>query len=373
MTSKYSQKTNAQLLKRIQELESILQTSTPLPIEQSDSSTALRERELRYHSVFETAVEGIITMGEDRLIESINPAAQRMFGYDERELLGKNIKILMPPPHRQNHDNYVRNYLRTSQAKVIGIGRETSGQKKDGTIFPIALSVSEARLPSKRLFTGVIRDLTERKQLEHDILHAADEERRRIAQDLHDGLGSHLSGVAFLCEAMNKDLEARSLRQAIECREILKQVNIAIDQLRDIAHGLHPVEHTRDGLMRSLADLADRHQNAGIECHFECPDAVLLEDTSASNHLFRIAQEALTNALRHGKAKRVSINLTQSNHRITLSIKDNGIGIRSSASLEQQGLGLRTMAYRAGLFGGTLTVQKNKARGTLVLCSFPVT
>ena len=127
---------------------------------------ALIESEERHRSLFEHAVEGIITMGEDRLIQSINPAAQKMFGYTEDEVVGKNVRILMPSPYHEEHDGYVKNYMKTGKKKIIGIGREVVGERKDGTSFPIELSVVDLKLKNQRIFTGIVRDITGRKRAE---------------------------------------------------------------------------------------------------------------------------------------------------------------------------------------------------------------
>jgi PAS domain S-box-containing protein len=132
-----------------------------------------RESAERLRAILETAVEGIITIDEKGVIESVNPAAEKIFGYDARELIGTNVSRLMPLPQRQEHDHYLANYLRSGQAKIIGIGREVTGQRKDGTLFPLDLSVSEVRLTDKRLFTGFVRDITERKESEQKLAELA--------------------------------------------------------------------------------------------------------------------------------------------------------------------------------------------------------
>ena len=137
------------------------------------STTARLEQEARLRAILETAVEGIITIDEHGLIESVNPAAEKMFGYRSREITGKNVSILMPMPHRAAHDGYLQNYKQTGVARIIGIGREVSGRRKDGTVFPMDLSVSEVKLANRRLFTGFIRDITERKEAEKALLHHA--------------------------------------------------------------------------------------------------------------------------------------------------------------------------------------------------------
>lgn len=136
-----------------------------------------RDSEERLRAILETALEGIIIIDENGLIESANPAAEVMFGYTEAELLGENVKLLMPEPYRHEHDQYLDNYRQTGRAKVIGIGREVLGQRKDGSTFPLDLSVSELRLASRRMFAGFVRDISQRKQDEAAIRES--EERFR--------------------------------------------------------------------------------------------------------------------------------------------------------------------------------------------------
>jgi len=156
--------------------------------EREQAVAALRESEARFRTILETTVDGIITIDEAGSVESFNTASERIFGYKAAEVLGRNVGFLMPAPYADEHDGYLRNYLETGHRKIIGIGREVSGMRKDGTVFPLDLSVSEVRLPDRRIFTGIVRDITERQRLEQEILRVSDQERRRIGQDLHDGL-----------------------------------------------------------------------------------------------------------------------------------------------------------------------------------------
>ena len=157
-------------------------------VERRKAEEALRESSERLRAILETAVEGIITIDDRGTIESFNPAAEKIFGYPAREAVGQNITLLMPAPFRQEHDGYLASYRRTGHAKIIGIGREVVGQRKDGTVFPMDLSVSEVRLAQRRMFTGFVRDITERKRLEKEIIEISNREQQRIGQDLHDGL-----------------------------------------------------------------------------------------------------------------------------------------------------------------------------------------
>lgn len=147
---------------------------------------ALKEKEQRLRAILETAVEGIITIDERGIVDSLNPAACHIFGYAPEEVIGQNVGMLMPMPDRARHDDYVANYLRTGQAKIIGIGREVVGQRKDRTLFPMDLSISEVRLGNRRLFTGFVRDVSERKRAE-EALRESEQRMRAILETAVEG------------------------------------------------------------------------------------------------------------------------------------------------------------------------------------------
>ncbi len=161
----------AELLAWITRLRSRHATRTR--VQRRQAASDLRDSAERLRAILETAVEGIITIDERGIIESFNLAAEQIFGYQAKEVIGKNVSVLMPSPHREQHDTYLGNYLRTGHAKIIGIGREIVARRKNGTVFPMELSVSEVRLADRRLFTGFIRDITERKEAEKALLHYA--------------------------------------------------------------------------------------------------------------------------------------------------------------------------------------------------------
>ena len=167
----YRKMSRAGLLRQIKELKS--QHARRSKAQKNQSAAALSEQAGRLRAILDTAVEGIITIDHQGIIESANPAAEKIFGYQSAELVGANVSLLMPLPYRAHHDGYIGSYLQTGHAKIIGIGREVSGRRKDGTLFPMDLSVSEVKLPGRVLFTGIVRDITERKNAEKALLHYA--------------------------------------------------------------------------------------------------------------------------------------------------------------------------------------------------------
>ena len=319
---------------------------------------ALRESEQRMRAILETAVEGIITTDERGIVELLNPAACRIFDYQPEEVIGQDVKMLMPSPYRD------------SQATMIGIGREVVGQRKNGSLFPMELSVSEVRLGDRRLFTGLVRDISERRRLEQAVAAAAEHERARIARELHDGLGQQLGGLLFLMNGLSRDLQSANASQAETASQLSKELATAITQARNLAHELYAVPPGPDGLTQALENLAERvGTERGIVCAFACETPVLVHNQAVASHLYRVAQEAVQNALKHSHATRIDIELARQAADVELRVGDNGIGF--PAQHNSRGLGLHTMEQRARLIGGRLIVQTQPDGGVEVICSVP--
>jgi len=333
------------------------------PVEQAHLET-----EATIRAILDTAVDAIIVIDSDAVIQSVNPAVERLFGYHRNEVMGKNVKMLMPDPYRSEHDQYMRNYLETGKRRIIGIGREVVGRRKDGSTFPLDLAVSEIRLPHRRLFAGIIRDLTERKRLEYQLLQISDREQNRIGQDLHDGLGQVLAGIGFMSKALEQRIAKKGLPEAADAKQIADLVAQSISQARALARGLHPVTQDPAGLMTSLQELADKVGNLfNSSVTFTCDEPVLLRDSAIATHLYRIAQEATNNAVRHGKASQVHITLKRHAGITTLSIEDNGTGIPAIAP-GHNGMGLQIMQSRAAVIGAAFSIRRASPTGTIVTC-----
>lgn len=365
----YRKMSRAELLAWIRQLRSrhALRTRT----QRRQAASALHDSAEHLRAILETAVEGIITIDERGIIESFNPAAERIFGYQANEVIGRNVSLLMPSPHREQHDTYISNYLRTGHARIIGIGREIVARRKNGAVFPMDLSVSEVRLADRRLFTGFIRDITERKRLEKEILEISECEQRRIGQDLHDGLCQHLAGIELMSQVLEQKLARRSKAAAAKAADIAKNVRDAIRHTRLLARGLSPVTLESEGLMSALQELAlNTEKIFHVSCRFDCKPPVLVRDYAVATHLFWLAQEAVSNAIKHGKAKRILIRLKEERGRMVLNIIDNGSGFPAQIP-KAKGMGLRIMQSRAGMIGGTLAIERNAAGGTSVTVAAP--
>lgn len=340
-------------------------------IERSHSETALRESEAKARAILETTVDGIITIDIEGTIESFNSAAERIFGYASHEVIGENIRLLMPSPYREEHDGYLRGYQESGRRQIIGIGREVSGLRKDGTIFPMELAVSEVRLAGRSIFTGIVRDITDRRRLEQEILEISEQERRRIGQDLHDGLGQMLTGITLITQNLAKKLRNEGLPAAGDLFEITNLVKDADQHARGLARGLVPVELDAKGLADALRRFAAHASHLfGITCEFEDVGWTLLYDNTAATHLYRISQEAVSNAVKHGRASRVSIRLASGEDQIRLRIQDNGVGMPEELP-EHRGMGVRIMQHRARMIGGSLEIRRAATGGTVIVCTVP--
>lgn len=364
----------ARVAERTAELTDVNRLLSEVVARRERVEQSLRESEALTRAILDTAVDAVITIDDRGMIGSLNRAAEKLFGYKQEELLGRNVKILMPEPYSGEHDGYLSRYIRTGVPHIIGIGREAMGKRKDGSLFPLDLAVSEVRFGHKRTFTGVVRDLTERKRLERQIMEASEREQRRIGQDLHDGLGQQLTGIGFLTETLSHQLSQHGHPLAADAAKITALVGDAIQQSRGLAHGLYPVEPQPGALAHSLRLLGESVGHAyKVKCVVKDGQVPAFEDRTAPTHLYRIAQEAVNNAVRHGKAQSIRIALTADRRGVQLCIRDDGKGFSGEvldSGAPAAGIGLRTMQHRAHLIGGTLTVRQRKP-GVEVVCRLP--
>jgi signal transduction histidine kinase len=222
------------------------------------------------------------------------------------------------------------------------------------------------------LFEATRRELAERKSLERLILEVSENERRRIGRDLHDTLGQQLSGLMFVLDDIEEQLSTQSLPQAEAVAKASDLLERTIGQARMLAHGLNPpVFDDPLGLTKSIRQLVESIiDQYGIDCRFDCSGQVPIYVSSCAVHLYRIVQEAVSNAIRHGKANHIAVRLNRYDDRIELAVHDDGVGISDGAE-DAQGMGLDIMKYRATVVGGALDVLPGEQGGTVVCCTLP--
>ncbi|MEO1477164.1 MAG: PAS domain S-box protein [Bacteroidota bacterium] len=349
-------------------------------LEQAHTEAALRESEARMRAILKGSADGLLTFDEDGAIESANPAAEQMFGYEAGTLLGRSIHALLPTPSA--------NAARTALGAVRPLdwlAEEAVGCRADGTTFPMRLSLSQIAQPTGTLYTSFVRDVTEQRTLEREVLRIADAERRRIGQDLHDGLGQLLTGTAMIAQSVARKLDRDDRPEAGQAEEVVALLRQADAQARALARGLVPVDLEANGLQAALERLAANATHFfEVACTMTCRGSrpTSLPET-VPVHVFRIAQEAVSNAVRHGKADQVTIDLGYEPSRVTLQVTDDGRGYPASeplcsepplsdSSFDNRGMGVRIMRYRAHLLGGRFEIRPGDEGGTVVSCTVPL-
>jgi signal transduction histidine kinase len=212
------------------------------------------------------------------------------------------------------------------------------------------------------------RDITERLRTGRQILEAGERERQRIGQDLHDDLCQHLTGITCIGRVLHQRLQSRLPDEAPSAGQLVDLVEQAIERAREIARGLQPLQLQTDGLAVALQNLgASISQVFGVACHVSCDPSIATHDSATLIQLYRITQEAISNAIRHGRSRNIYVDLVQTTDRLILSIEDDGVGIDPSNA--RHGLGMRTMSHRASLIGGNLVIEPAGGGGTVVTCT----
>jgi signal transduction histidine kinase len=210
-------------------------------------------------------------------------------------------------------------------------------------------------------------EMRKRQALEKELLAVGERERQRIGHDLHDSLCQHMTGTALAGQVLGEKLAAKSLLEEKDALQVVGLIEEGITLARNLARGLAPVELEAEGLMAALRELArTTKERFKIDCHFVSPNTVLIDDPAVATHLFRIAQEAVSNAIKHGRAKRVNITLSAEGDDVHLEVSDDGKGF-CAPSPDDKGMGLHIMQHRAAMIGATLTIQK-RPPGTVLVC-----
>jgi len=322
------------------------------------------ESEERFRILMEGVADYAICMldPQGRVI-SWNPGSERIHGYRQSEIDGTSFACFYTPADRER--NKPAEHLDRAMADLR---HEDEGwrMRNDGSAFWANVIITSLRdeAGTRKGFAHITRDITELKRLEREVLEISEKEQQRIGQDLHDGLGQELTGLAFLSRNLGRRLAAQAQPEAAEeAQRISNLTTRAIEQTRELARGLSPVDLGPDGLLAALHSLAEQVQKmCGIPLELNLNAGVRIEDHTAAVHLYRISQEAITNAARHSRASHIWLGLQEVDRDIIVTVEDDGTGMPANLA-EKKGLGLRLMLYRARMIGASLSIQGRGAAG----------
>jgi len=332
---------------------------------------ALQEERNVVSAILDTVGALVMVLDPEGRVIRFNRACEQMTGYSFAEVQGKYIWDLLLVPDEIERFKALFEKTRVEQRPQE---YESCWASRDGkqriivwstTVLPGAIDQAGSIIAS-----GI--DITERKRLEKTILEISAREQRRIGQELHDGLGQHLTGIAFMSKVQEQKLMEKNLPEAVDAGKIVGLVNDAIHKTRELARGLLPVVSDAQGLMSALQQWASEVEDLfRVSCRFQWFTPVLIHDDAMATHLYYIAREAVNNAIKHGHARQINIQLAADEHQGVLTISDDGSGIEKTAA-DRKGMGLHLMNYRARMVGGSLELRRIATGGTLVTCLFPV-
>jgi PAS domain S-box-containing protein len=368
-------------------------------VRQRGGREALRLSEARLGAVLETAVDAIVTIDNRGRIQSTNPATTRMFGYLASEMIGQNVNILMPSPFREEHDEYLARYLRTGEKRIIGVGREVQARRKDGTVFPVDLAVSEVE--PKKLFTGIIRDISDRKLAEARLRET---DRMASIGALAAGLGHDMNNVLLPVRAHLNVLKAAADDRSSD-REHLDRIHKGVAYLQQLADGLHylamdPDKNddadgstdletwwTQTGSLLSKA--VPKHVKVTVRLQAGLPPVAVPAHalTQAVLNLIVNAGEAIPGPPQRKRRQgnvRIWAELESGGSHIRLGVSDNGSGMTEDVKRRAfdmffttkprglgTGLGLALVRKVVDRVGGTVEVESAPGKGTTMVMTLP--
>ena len=363
-------------------VESVLVIGRDITERQRLESIA-REREGVIATLFDTASQAIVGVGSDGKIEIANRMAEELFGYESNELHGNRLEALVPPSVRQRHAGLRESFTSAPRKRPMGLGLELEGCRKDGSLFPIEVSLSYVETGHLPLAVAFVTDITVRKKIELELRNHAEELRkmsialltaeedvaRQIAQELHDDISQRL---AFLSMEIGKDAAGPLVSGELfqQLRSFQTQVLDISEGIRTISYRMHPAILDDLGLSAALESMCLDVQRAGMCVHFTAQDVPEKIDRIVAFCLYRVCQESLRNTSKHAQAENVDVVLSSDSEYLELAIMDSGIGFETDK--QKAGLGTKTMKERVRLVDGTVSIRSEPGQGTSVVVRVPL-
>jgi PAS domain S-box-containing protein len=335
-------------------------------------ASVLAVSEARQRTVLEAALDAVISMDKYGRMTYVNSAFERTFGYRAEEVIGRDLaETIVPPSLREAHRRGLRRYLDTGRTTILGLRIEVSAIRADGTMFPAEVAVTRTGLPGEAAFTGYVRDITDRRRAEQELIAsrarlvtASNAARQRVTRDLHDGAQQHLVATLINLQLAEQRWESAPQRARELLGQALEDTRRGIEDLRELAAGLHPAVLTQHGLAPAVRSLADR---IAIPAEIDVPGLRLPASIEASLYFF--CSEALTNIVKHAQATRAWVRLEVAADQCVVEVRDDGIG---GASPGPETSGLVGLSDRIGAIGGTLDITSPPSGGTVIRACVPI-
>jgi PAS domain S-box-containing protein len=347
-------------------LEALQEHSATLERRVAERTAELEHSKQQFQDLFEFAPDALVLTDDEGIIQLSNSITEQIFDWSRDELKGQSIEILISPELREEYWQARNMVIKTGQKVAL------RGRRKNAQDFPLELSISPVEMSGIRWIVTAMRDVSERTHLEQELVKISSREQERLAHELHDHLGAYLAGIALRFKTLSQLLDQRSVPEAEIALELVSQVNDAINQVRDFARLLAPVDLETGGLSVGLSQLSREMTSVfHIECKAYVTDDLPPLSRDQSLHLYRIAQEAARNAIHHGKSTSVEIRLQLETDRLILSITNDGKPWTPDIR-QTQGMGLRIMRHRALSLGGQLTIHGSEQGQTTISCRIPI-
>jgi len=350
------------------QLESYSQDLKEQIRERRRTEAALRESEDRHRTVMEAAPDPIVVYDMTGRVIIFNPAFERVFGWSLAESQGRKLDHFVPEENRPETEMMIRMLMAGETLSSI----ESRRYARCGDVINVSISGATYRDRLGGLAGSVIilRDITEKRRLARQVLDIGDRERQAIGQDLHDDLCPHLIGIQGLIAVLGANLSDSSVRNRDLAEKILNLMTDAIQKTRVLARGLCPVHLVSNGLQFALDEMIRGVQaSSGIVCQFISDERIVIADNTTATHIYYIAREALTNAVKHSRAGAIYVSLYQEENRIQLRVSDDGMGF--SEGRPAAGMGLQIMRYRATMIGASFEIRTRPGFGTDIRAGIP--